>query len=336
MKKFFIFILILIVIGVGFFFLRRRSAKPKEEVSSLLEVKRGDIEVKVLATGTIQPYTRVEIRSPVSGRVERVEVEEGDLVKRGDILVWISSEERVALLDAARSLLESAQKSKNEELLKEAQASYEIAEKAYKPVPLTNPLAGEVITRACEPGQNVTPQTVLFVISDRLVAKVRVDEADIGKISVGQEAVITLDAFPDEPMPAQVAKIAREAQVVSDVVVYDVLVEPIKVPPRWAAGMTANVSFLVANKKDVLTLPNSALREKDGEKFVLVLNNQRPEPRKVKIGLTDGKVTEIQEGLEEGDKVLAGGAFPGRGSRPGEGERRLRQMMRQMPPGGFR
>ncbi|MEO0117065.1 MAG: HlyD family efflux transporter periplasmic adaptor subunit [candidate division WOR-3 bacterium] len=336
MKKFFIFILILIVILLGFFFIRRRSVKPKEEISSVLEVKRGDIEVKVLATGTIQPYTRVEVRSPVSGRVERVEVEEGDFVEKGTVLAWISSEERVALLDAARSLLESAERSKDEELLKEARASYEIAEKAYKPIPLTNSLAGEVISRACEPGQNVTPQTVLFVISDRLVAKVRVDEADIGKITVGQSAIITLDAFPNEPVAARVAKIAREAQVVSDVVVYDVLVEPISVPARWASGMTANVSFMVMSKKGVLTLPNAAIREREGEKFVMVMRENRPEPRRIETGATDGKLTEILAGLEEGEKVLIGGSFPGRGERRSEAERRFRQMMRQMPPGGFR
>ena len=57
------------------------------------KVERQNIEVKVLSTGTIQPYTRVEVTSPVNGRIERVEVDEGEMVREGDILAWISSEE---------------------------------------------------------------------------------------------------------------------------------------------------------------------------------------------------------------------------------------------------
>uniref|UniRef100_A0A7C3Z3B7 HlyD family efflux transporter periplasmic adaptor subunit n=1 Tax=candidate division WOR-3 bacterium TaxID=2052148 RepID=A0A7C3Z3B7_UNCW3 len=332
-----IFILILIGALLGFFFWRKgRNKKSELAQTNLVEVKRGTIEVKVLATGTIKPYTRVEIRSPVNGRVERVEVEEGDRVKTGEILAWISSEDRIALLDAARSALETAQRSKDTNLLKEAKKAYEIAEKAYKPVPLTNSIAGEVISRACEPGQNVTTQNVLFVVSDRLVASVRVDEADIGKIQLGQEALITLDAFPDEPVPARVTKISREAQVISDVVVYEVMVEPSQVPPRWASGMTANVSFFVQKRENVLTLPNSALKERNGEKFAFVLNNNQPEMRKIETGLTDGKITEIREGLKEGDKVLVSSGPPTR-IRTQEGERRIQQMMRRIPPpGGFR
>jgi len=332
----FIFVLILIVALVGFFFWRKgRNKKSELAQANFVEVKRGAIEVKVLATGTIKPYTRVEIRSPVNGRIDQIEVEEGDRVKSGDILAWISSEDRIALLDAARSALETAQKSEDTNLLKEAKRAYEIAEKAYKPVPLTNSIAGEVISRACEPGQNVTTQTVLFVVSDRLVASVRVDEADIGKIRLGQEALITLDAFPDEPIPARVTKISREAQVISDVVVYEVMVEPSQVPERWAAGMTANVSFFVQKKENVLTLPNSVLKERNGEKFVVVLNNNRSEMRKIEAGLTDGKITEIREGLAEGEKVLLS-SRPAGGIGRQEAERRIRQMMRGMPGGGFR
>jgi len=336
MKKIWIAIVIVIVIISGFFFIgkrfRRSSAEPQWTTT---EVTRGNIEVKVLATGTIQPYTRVEVNSPVSGRIDRVLVDEGDVVKPGDILAWISSEDRIALLDAARSVLESAERSKDETAIKEARRAYEVASNAYKPVPLTNSIKGEVIRRAVEPGENVTPQSVLFVISDRLVANVSVDEADIGKIRLNQDALIVLDAFPNESMPAKVTKISREAKVVSDVVVYNVMVEPVEVPKRWASGMTANVAFKVINKQNVLILPTSALKERDGEKFVLVLSGNRPEPRRVMTGATDGKMVEITDGLKEGDKVLVSSGQPSPGRSRIDAERRVRQMMRGMP-GGFR
>jgi len=305
MKKILIGILVLIIVIVGFFFLRKRlTNKSKQPQFTVAEVTRGNIEVKVLSTGTIQPYTRVEVNSPVSGRIERVEVDEGNVVKPGDILAWISSEDRIALLDAARSKLEDAQNKGDPAAINEAKMAQTIADNAYKPVPLTNSISGQVINRSCEPGQNVTTQTVLFVISDRLVANVQVDEADIGKISLGQDAVITLDAFPNEQMQAKVTKISHEGTLVADVVVYNVMVEPLKVPSHWASGMTANVEFIIVSKPNVLTLPNAALKQRDGNKFVLVLSGNKPEPRTIETGATDGKKVEVIGGLTEGDKVI--------------------------------
>lgn len=305
MKKLWIGIIAVMVIVAGALFLRRRRAdnasQPQHEITM---VERGDIEVKVLSTGTIQPYTRVEVSSPVSGRIDRVEVDEGDTVKDGDVLAWISSEDRIALLDAARSALESAKRGKDEEALKEAEIAYEIATKAYKPVPLTNSMSGEVINRSCEPGQNVSTQSVLFVISDRLVASVEVDEADVGKIESGQVAHIVLDAFPDEQLTAKVTKISREGRMVSDVVFYDVMVEPVKVPSRWSSGMTANVEFLIERREDALLIPRSALKEERGRKFVL-LSGDSPTPRRVETGISDGKMVEVISGLEEGEKIIA-------------------------------
>lgn len=329
MKKFLIGILVLIIVITGFFIIRKKQiSKRKQPRFNIVEVTRGNIEVKVLSTGTIQPYTRVQVNSPVSGRIDRVEVDEGDMVKPGDILAWISSEDRIALLDAARSKLEEARNKGDSIAIKEAEMAQVIANNAYKPVPLTNSIAGMVIARSCEPGQNVSTQTVLFVISDRLVANVQVDEADIGKITLGQEAEIVLDAFPDEPAPAKVTKISREATVVSDVVVYKVMVEPLNVPARWASGMTANVSFFVVNKQNILTLPNSALKDRNGEKFVIKATGNRPELRKIRTGVTDGKLVEVLEGLAEGDKIMVSSSSQSSPRPRLDSERRMRQMMR--------
>jgi macrolide-specific efflux system membrane fusion protein len=326
MKKFIVGIIFIVIVLAGFFYLRNRntsnSAQPKYEI---VGVERGNIEIKVLSTGTIEPYTRVEVSSSVGGRIDRVEVDEGDVVKEGDILAWISSEDRIALLDAARSGLESAQKENDPETIEEAKMAYEIADKAYKPVPLTNSISGEVINRSCEPGQNVSTQSVLFVIADRLVASVEVDEADIGKIRLGQETWIVLDAFPDERLKGRVTKISREGTLISDVVVYDVMVEPLKVPRHWASGMTANVEFIVAKKDSILVIPKSAVKERQGENFVMVLEDQ-PIPRKIETGISDGRVLEVTEGLKEGDTIILGGIE--NNSRQGEPGRDLRRMMR--------
>jgi macrolide-specific efflux system membrane fusion protein len=326
MKKILVVIVFVAIVVAGYFYWQKRSGdNPGQPSYETVRVERGNIEIKVLSTGTIQPYTRVEVSSSVSGRIDRVEVDEGDIVKEGDILAWISSEDRIALLDAARSGLESAQKENNPEALKEAKMAYEIADKAYKPVPLTNSISGEVINRSCEPGQNVSTQSILFVIADRLVASVEVDEADIGKIGLGQQTWVVLDAFPDERLKGKVSKISREGTLVSDVVVYDVMVNPLKVPPHWASGMTANVEFMVEKKDSILIIPKSAVKQGRGENFVVVLEEE-PTPRKIETGISDGRVLEVTEGLKEGEKVILSGIE--NNSRQREPGQDLRRMMR--------
>jgi macrolide-specific efflux system membrane fusion protein len=311
MKKLLAIISVLVLVAVAVvFFLGRDDPRSSQPSYATTTVTRGDLEIKVMATGTIEPYTRVEVSSSVSGRIDEVEVDEGDVVGEGDILAWISSEDRIALLDAARSGLESAQRTGDPVTIQESEAAYEIAEKAYKPIPLTNSISGEVISRSCEPGQNVSTQSVLFAIADRLVANVQVDEVDIGKISHGQEAWITLDAFPEERRQAKVSKISREAELISDVVVYDVMVEPLMIPSHWASGMTANVEFMIDERDDVLLIPKSAVTEQDGRSFVIVMAEE-PRSREIQTGISDGVKMEVTEGLREGETIVASGAKAG-------------------------
>jgi macrolide-specific efflux system membrane fusion protein len=327
MKKLLVIIVIAAFFVAGYFYWQKRNGDSPGQISfEMVRVKRGNIEVKVLSTGTIEPYTRVEVSSSVNGRIDKVEVHEGDRVKDGDILAWISSEDRIALLDAARSGLESAQKENDPQALEEAEMAYEIADRAYKPVPLTNSISGEVISRSCEPGQNVSTQTVLFAIADRLVASVEVDEVDIGKIRKGQETWIVLDAFPNERLRGKVTKISREGTLTSDVVVYNVMVDPLKVPSHWASGMTANVEFTVERKDSVLVIPKGAVNERRGGNFVMMMEDQ-PTPRKIEVGITDGRMLEVIAGLMEGDSVILAGV-EGDTRPPDDPQRSVQRMMR--------
>jgi macrolide-specific efflux system membrane fusion protein len=256
-------------------------------------VTRGDIRVTVLATGEVQPQNRLEIKPPVSGRIESVLVKEGEVVRSGKVMAWMSSNERAALLDAAR-----------------AKGPAEVAhwEDLYKPTPLVASLDGVVIARNIEPGQTVTQQDAVLVLSDRLIVKAQVDETDVGQVKAGQAAEITLDAFPDQAIHAKVDRIAYEAKTVSNVTVYEVDVLPQHAPDFFRSGMTANVTFLISEKKDVLWVPAEAVKRKDGENVVMVPSTdkkkKRPDRRAVETGMTDGKRTEVLSGLAEGDTVL--------------------------------
>jgi macrolide-specific efflux system membrane fusion protein len=281
---------IVVVAGVSWFAYRKN---PKLELTYReIKVERENLEVKVLGTGTVQPENRVEIKPPVPGRIEQVLVKEGQLVKKGQILAWMSSTERAALLDAARS---------------RGSVEYKRWEDNYNPTPIMAPINGTLILRNVETGQTFTNVDSVFVMSDRLIVKALVDETDIATIKVKQKAIITLDAYPNDVIPAVVAQIAYEAKTVSNVTTYEVDVLPEKIPSFMRSGMTANVTFMVANRTGTIAIPNDALRVQDNQYSVLVKGAQanQNEERIVEVGITDGKKTEVLKGLNEGELILA-------------------------------
>lgn len=270
-----------------------RPATPSAEAYRKVAAERQELRVTKSATGDVKPQNRVEVKPPIAGRIEQVLVREGDAVTQGQVLVWMSSSERAALLDSARSQGP------------EALARWETA---YKPAPLVAPLDGTVIVRAVEPGQTVTTADPVVVVADRLIVKAQVDETDIGAIAVGQSAAISLDAFPDEEIPATVDHVAYEATTVNNVTIYEVDVLPDEVPEVMRSGMTATVTFTVAGKPDALVVPAEAVRQRGGAAEVLVPSAKpwdKPSAVEVQTGLTDGKWTEITAGLADGQAVLA-------------------------------
>jgi len=139
----------------------------EQEVIREVSVRVGPIKTIISATGKVLPKNRLEIKPPVSGRIEGILVKEGDFVKKGDTLGWMSSTERAALLDAAQG--------QGEEKLKYWQ-------QVYKPIALVAPIDGEVIVATIQPGQAVTTADAALVLSDQLIVRAQVDETDIGKI----------------------------------------------------------------------------------------------------------------------------------------------------------
>ena len=287
-KKWMILIGVLVLTGGGFFWWKNSNSN--RPTFKEYRTERGDLQISILSTGTVQPENRLEIKSPVAGRTNEILVKEGDKVRKGQILAWMSSTERAALLDAAR-----------------ARGTEEVQrwEEMYKPAPIIAPLAGTVILRNVEPGQTITATDVVFAMSDRLTVKAQVDETDIAKIKLKQKAEIILDAYPDQVLPAQVDQIAYEAKTVSNVTTYVVDVLPEKTPEFLRSGMTANVRFLQENKQNVRLLPAEAIVLNGGKAKVTVRGTDgKSQERSIETGLSDGKKTEILSGLQEGEVVI--------------------------------
>ncbi len=254
-----------------------------------IEVKKGTLKVTVLTTGTVQPQNRLEIKPPIPGRVEEILVNEGDEVKKGQLLAWMSSQERAALLDAARA--------KGDEI-------YKIWQAYYKATPIYSPIDGMVILRDVEQGQTFADQEAVFVLSDRLAVKAQVDETDLGNIKIGQDTKILLDAYPKNEIDGKVVHIAYESTTVNNVTTFLVDVVPNEATSIMRSGMTANVIFYIEEKKDLLIIPESALKYQDGASYVRIKNEDgKIEDKKIKIGDSDDENVEVLSGLNEGDII---------------------------------
>src|SRR5205809_3930223 len=202
---------------------------------------------------------------------------------------------------------------------------------------ITSPVDGEVISRNVDVGQTVAASLqapVIFMIANDLT-KMQIDsnvaEADVGVVAVGQAVDFTVDAFPARTFHGKVVQVRNAPITVQNVVTYDTVISVSNPDLKLKPGMTANVSIIVAHRDQVLQIKNAALRyrpadatpsetrstsspsgarsrgereRRGGERTVYVLSGSRPRSVQIKTGISDGIVTEVLDGLKEGERVV--------------------------------
>jgi macrolide-specific efflux system membrane fusion protein len=280
-----LFVICNLVLGISLQGCSAKSEKPLETA----KVARGNISAELPASGIVIPRNRLEIKPPVAGRVEDVLVQEGQQITKGQILAWMSSSDRAALLDAARA--------KGPDEMKYWQD-------VYKPAPIIAPLDGFVIKRNMEPGQFFGVSEVVLVMADRLIVQAQIDETDISRIKLGQAAAIQLDSFPDHSIPGAVEQIAYESVTINNVNVYNVNVLPKNVPSFFRSGMSATINFMMEQRTDVPYLPISAIKKKGGRTYCFVKKDEKIIPIQIQTGLENNDKIEIISGISLGDDVV--------------------------------
>lgn len=198
---------------------------------------------------------------------------------------------------------------------------------------IRSPVDGVVISRNVDVGQTVAASLqapVLFSIAQdlrRMEINVAVDEADVGRVRTGQKMRFTVDAFPGQRFTGQVTQIRKAAQVNNNVVTYSVMAIVDNPELKLLPGMTANARILTEERDSVLKLPNEALRfrpvQADGTPIKLevrgredgpgipgrvwILKDGQPQAVPVRLGVSDGKHTEMLRGdLAEGAEIILG------------------------------
>ena len=376
MKKLLVLLLLAALSAAGwYYFAGRKTAAPAYQTATVV---RGDLTQAVTATGTLNPVLNVQVGSQISGNIQKLFVDFNSPVKEGQVIAQLdpaiyqatvhSAEGELASARAALELARLNEMRQRELAVKRIntqseldtaaaalhqaesmvvikQAQLERAQVDLKRCTITAPIDGIVISRAVDVGQTVAASLqapIIFTIANDL-RKMQIDanvaEADVGNVAVGQDVEFTVDAFPYLPFRGKVAQVRNAPITVQNVVTYDTVIEVSNAESKLKPGMTANVSIGIAQRENVMKLPNAALRfrppdsaksgmpatpgsggEKRGRgaaaaprerapspsRSVYVLREGKPEPVQVKLGISDGIFTEIVEGLKENDLVVTG------------------------------
>ncbi|MGA2510490.1 MAG: efflux RND transporter periplasmic adaptor subunit [Candidatus Acidiferrales bacterium] len=360
------------------------------EPDKLASVEKGDIARSVVATGKIEPLTKVEVKSKASGIVEKIYVDAGAKVKEGQLLAELDKEQLQAAVAEARANLEAAQAAqeaaeatyqknlvdaqgpdvpflkkdmdrahesyaqglialnvmqdaeKNYELalnkqvsaarnadmskaqvaqakaqIEQAKAALDDAEENLHYATITSPMDGVVLSKDVEVGDAVSSilvlgsqATLVMTLGDTSEVYVlgKVDEADIGKVYLGQSAHIVVESFKDKLFQGKVTKIAPLGVEKDNVTTFEVRVSIQNATGELRANMSANAEIILEEKKNVLLVPEGAvIFDKDKHASVEVPDPKAENGRAkvaVDLGISNGVKAEVDSGLKEGQKVI--------------------------------
>jgi len=369
------------------------SAPAAFDASRLATVERGTMVLSVVATGKIEPITKVEIKSKANGIIERLHVDVDQVAEPGQILAELDRENLTARLREARANLQAAeaardaaiaQVKKNEietespdldlarrnlaraeqlfgqQLLPQstleetktalaqaevrhraaagqlviaqarvveakanvaqARAAVERAEEELAQATIRAPIRGTVLTRDVEVGSPVSSilnlganATLVMTLGniDKVYVKGKVDEADIGRVRVGQAARITTESFPDRVFEGQVTQISPIGVERDNVTTFAVEVSIENPGKALKANMTANAEIILEEMPDSLLLPESAVIYDSARRpFVDLVDDSAEGGRRrvpVTLGVGNGSRVQIQRGVSAGAKVVLPG-----------------------------
>lgn len=309
---------------------------------TLAEIEQADLEAKVRqreaelrlaeaklsAIKVLRPREIEKAQAEVAQWQASVELYEKDLARQRELLKQDFTSEQAcdrareqlavsrARLAAAREALELA-RAGYEEDLKQARAEVERAAAALADAKvqlsyatLTAPIDGVIASVSTQEGETVAaglnaPTFVTIIDLGRLQVDTFVDEVDIGKVQVGQQALFTVDTFPDREFKGRVTAIYPKAVIQENVVNYDVVVTiTSEYENLLRPEMTTNVTLFLETEKDALVLPSRALQRERGRTVVYVQTPDGPRARDVKTGRREGQWVQVLDGLSEGQTVF--------------------------------
>ncbi len=333
---------------VAFLVHSRAGNDKSEAAFTTAVVEKRDIGSLVQSTGIIKPKVGAEVKvgARITGKVEHLYANIGDRVKKGQVLVRLEQDdlkarvdqtdaaylEAVSAFDKARIDLERDKplaqsgyiSQQNIDVLQnvydmtkarimKAKADQDYAKAQLSYATITAPISGTIASVTTQQGETVAaglnaPTFITIIDLNKLEVNAYVDETDVGKIIIGQEALFTVDTFPDRDFKGNVTAIYPRAVLQENVVNYITLISIENSEGKLKPDMTANVTITLKKKKGVLAVPGAAVAREGGRKFAMLQGKDgKTTRREVKTGWKEGSYLEITSGLKEGDVVVISG-----------------------------
>lgn len=306
-----------VIVALGFYGYQRFFAAPTQtgsarssdraRDSNIVTVTKKDLVRTVAAFGEVFPKEEIVLRFKTDGIVQEILVREGERVQKNQILARLSNAQQELKLLQAKNAYEAAKISAPPSEIQIRELEYKIAQEEYEYTILKAPWDGEVIAIHVQEGDSVTNTTdiVTLLNRDEMFVTVDIDEVDIREIALGQKARVTFEAYPDEQFDAEVSSINYRAVAKGSTKAVAVTLKLLQNDPKIKPGFSAKAEIIVAEVKDALQVPLSAIRTVGGKSFVAVVKGTTVEQVEVRVGLTTTEVAQILSGLQEGDRVLA-------------------------------
>lgn len=293
----FIVIILIAAAAGGYFYWKDQNEKPPEFTTA--PVARGEVTQVVTATGGLEPVMSIEVSSQISGLIKEVLVDYNTPVKKDQVLAKLDPATYEQRLKQAQADLEAANanytltrlntervrelRSRNlvsQQELEQAEAqltqahatlltrtaSVDDAKVNLDRCEIKAPIDGVVISRQADVGKTVAASlnapTLFIIVNDltKMDINAAVAEADIGNVELDQQVNFTVDAFPGRQFRGRVSQIRNSPKTNQNVVTYETIIDVRNDDMKLKPGMTANVSIVVAQRQNVVRIPNSALR----------------------------------------------------------------------------
>lgn len=350
----------------GYFYYNAQHAE--QQIHYITEpVVRASIDKNVLATGSVRASKRTEVGAQVSGKIQKLYVELGQAVKKGDPIADIDSSNQSNSLSTAEAQLSSyqAQLKSAQVALEVAQSNYNRLHKLYQAqsaslndfesaksslaaakasvdnvkaqiksaeisvndaktnlnyTQIVSPIDGVVVSVPVSVGQTVnsnqtSPTIVQVADLSKMLIKLEISEGDIAQVKIGQKVTFSTLAEPERKYTASIDSVDpaltkltdnnyTEASGNTEAVYFyaNLLVD--NADNSLRIGMTTQAQITIANREDVLVVPNTVVKKRGKDHTVSVLENGNAVEKTIQIGLSDAKSTEVLSGLSEGNQVI--------------------------------
>ena len=259
--------------------------------------------VSSIASATFAYQAERTLTALASGTVSAINVQEGDAVSKGDILIELTGDDLTESIQSASESLRSAEISMQNQ--QDNMSNYTI----------TSPISGTIIEKDAKQGDALTSGSTLCVIYDLsyLEMVINVDELQIGALSVGQKVQLTADAVTDKTYVGTVTRVSMKGSSSGGTTTYPITIR-IDNTDGLRPGMNANAEIVVAEASNALVVPNAAVirggyvlvSKKSPSAANAVEDMDAPDGYvyvKVETGVSDDSYTEIKSGLQEDDTV---------------------------------